>query len=185
MMYIFIIVIISILFPISIASAEDFEVDNYPIYQDGQLIIPRVDTPGQAGSFQDAIFRFDEQINAWRLLSIRETIVTDADEPLINKVEAIITDSSPVQVFLKIDGTFFSGCAQPGKVSQQLKDNKFEVLIHADHSKTPPGTGCTTGFVPFNTIMPLSVYSLGAGTYEYSVNGGNDGTFILAEDNKL
>ena len=128
MMYIFIIVIISILFPISLASAEDFEADNYPIYQGGQLIIPRVDTPNQAGSFQDAIFQFDERVNAWKLLSIRETIVTDTDEPLINKVETTITDSFPVQVFLKIDGVFFSGCAQLGQVSQQLKDNKWQAV---------------------------------------------------------
>ena len=36
-----------------------------PSYENGVLIIPRVDTPEQVGRYQDAIFQFDPQSNTW------------------------------------------------------------------------------------------------------------------------
>ena len=38
---------------------------------------------------------------------------------------------------------------------------------------------------PFRKTIPLPVYGLRAGTYSYSINGGNNGTFNLAVDNEL
>ncbi len=162
--------------------AKDFETNNYPTYQDGKLIIPRVDTSDQIGNFQNAVYQFDEQTDTWRL---QDFITAISSSLIINKVELSITESFPVQVFLKIYGDFTNGCEKPGQVNQKLDGNKFEMYIHADHSPRPPGTSCTTSLVPFETLVPLSVYGLSAGNYEYSVNGGDVGTFTLAEDNKL
>ncbi len=91
----------------------------------------------------------------------------------------------PVQVFLNIDGDLFLRCSDLGQISQKLIDNRFEVLIHDGPSNIGPGDGCGDATKPFEKIIPLSVYGLSAGTYEYSVNGGNIGTFTLTVDNKL
>ncbi len=182
-MKIFIITLISFVFLIKLASADDSGMtDNYPMYQDGELIIPRVDTVEQAGNFQDAKFMFNEQTGTWKLEEFKTKTTNDT---LINGVELILTNTMPIQAFLKVNGALTFACSELGQVSQRVKDNRFEILIHDGPSTIPPGTGCNAGTKPFETIVPLSVYSLSAGTYEYSVNGGDIGTFALIEDNVL
>lgn len=41
--------------------------NEYPVYRDGTLTVPRVDTDEQAGIFQGGVFQYDASINAWRL----------------------------------------------------------------------------------------------------------------------
>jgi len=165
------------------AFSENAPIIEHPIYRDGILTIPRVDTDGQAGNFQNATFQFDSATGTWRLLDFRETIITPGQGIVPDKVGAIITGSSPIQVFIKVSGQFSNGCEQFGQINQQLKDNKFEITMHL--APIPTDTVCTQSLVPYEKIIPLQVYDLPAGTYKYSVNGEHTGTFSLTSDNKL
>ncbi len=153
----------------------------HPVYKDGKLTIPRVDTDLQAGNFQDATFFFDRATNAWQLLDYRETLLIPGQSPYLDTVEAIVTDSIPVQVFLKISGNLPTPCSRFGQINQRLKINKFEVTMHVASSLL--STSCIQVLEPFVKIIPLEVFGLSAGTYEYSVNGEYSGTFSLTTNN--
>ncbi len=173
---------------------------DYPSYQDGILTIPRVDTSGQAGTFQDVKIQLTEQ-GDWRLTDFKavgRVVGTSVlIRPIADTVETIVTDTFPVQVFLKVKGVFTNGCTEMGKIPQRLKDNRFEVVMYAERHN--PEDTCTANVVDFEKIIPLSVYGLSAGTYEYSLSGVRifgtagegtlpktfTGTFSLAKDNKF
>lgn len=160
--------------------------NDFPTYQDGELVIPRVDTPGQAGNFQDAMFQFDSQAGTWTLLGFRDMTITPGQGGLfIDQVEIIITNDIPVQVFLKVTGQDGS-CGGLGQVNQRLKDNRFEVAMSI--APFPVDQACTADVELFEKIIPLHVYGLPAGIYEYSVVNATDigigtGTFTLIENN--
>lgn len=158
---------------------------DYPVYRDGILTIPRVDTDKQAGNYQKAELQFDSTTNTWKLLNFIESKVNPGPATYQEKVEAIITGSSPVQVFLKISGEFSNGCEYFQQINQILKNNKFEITLHLGPNPFPPGIACTAALVPYEKIIPLKVYGLPAGTYEYSVNGEHTGSFTLTKDNTL
>ncbi|GKS70454.1 hypothetical protein W03_24580 [Nitrosomonas sp. PY1] len=52
-------------------------------------------------------------------------------------------------------------------------------------TKIPLDSICTAAIQPFLKVIPLDVYGLDAGIYEYSVNAGNNGAFELLKDNRL
>lgn len=174
------------LLPVCSTFAEDNIADDYPTYQDGVLTIPRVDTPDQAGSYLDGTFQYVGQ-NLWELQSFKTANEYPLQKAPIEQVELIVTDSFPTQVFLKIQGTFTNGCGNLGPINQRLIDHRFEVTVHAEYPDLPPGTyACTAEVRSFEKIIPLSVYGLSAGNYEYSINDGDYvGTFTLTKDNKL
>jgi len=60
--------------------------------------------------------------------------------------------------------------------------NKFDIWMYSTNKDE---SDCGFEFGPFTQIIPLPVYSLKKGEYEYSVNGRYTGTFKLAENNKL
>lgn len=154
---------------------------DYPVYKDGKLTIPRVDTAEQAGNYQKVEFQYDSAMDSWKLINVVETKAVAFG----GKTEAIITDSSPVQVFLKITGWFSNGCEFFQQTNQTLKNNKFEVTLHMGPNPFPPDMLCTMALVPYEKTIPLEVYGLPAGTYEYSVNGETAGSFTLVQDNTL
>ncbi|MDR4514606.1 hypothetical protein [Nitrosomonas sp.] len=148
-----------------------------PSYENGVLIIPRVDTPEQVGRYQDAIFQFDPQSNTWALQHVTST---QYNAPRIWSVDVrVIDDAFPIQVFLQVTGDH--GCGGLGQINVRRSDNLFEVQI----SEIQLGSeiGCTADIKEFVRIIPLNVYRLNAGIYQYSVNGGNPGTFSLVKDN--
>ncbi len=155
----------------------------HPLYQDGKLTIPRVDTSAQAGRYQDIQLQFNAATNTWTLTNFRDTLIVPGQGVYLDQVETIITTSFPVQVLLKISGNFPNGCGGFGQINQRMQSNKFEIAMH--HAFIPPGTFCTAALVPFVKIIPLQVYGLPAGTYEYSINGELTGTFNLSRDNQL
>jgi hypothetical protein len=63
-------------------------------------------------------------------------------------------------------------------MSSKLLVKRFDIWMY------PKRSHCGTGS-PFTHLIPLPVYSLNKGEYEYSINGRYTGTFHLAEDNKL
>jgi len=156
---------------------------DYPVYKHGKLAIPRVDTEAQSGNYQNVEFQFDNATNTWKLLNFVESIATPSTQP--EKVEVIITYSSPVQVFLKISGAFSNGCGFFQQINQTLKNNTFEITLHLGPNPMPPDIFCTMALVPYEKIIPLEVYGLPAGIYEYRVNGGHAGSFTLTKDNTL
>ncbi|GAB4267483.1 MAG: hypothetical protein Kow0065_18080 [Methylomicrobium sp.] len=157
----------------------------YPSYADGLLTIPRIDTAERAGSFQDAQLQFDPQSGHWRLLEFKATANETFREFSSDNVELIMTDTSPTQVFLKIQTFAGNGCEQLGQVNQRLTDQHIEVTLTLVNPLANEPVACTMALVPLETIVPLQVYGLSAGAYEYSVNGQTVGSFTLARDNHL
>ncbi len=166
-------------------SQQNTPASDYPIFKDRKLTIPRIDTEEQAGNYQKAEFQFDDSTNSWKLLNYIETKIVPGPATYEEKVEAIIIDSSPVQVFLKVSGQFSNGCAYFQQINQTLKNNTFKITLHLGPNPFPSGIACTLSLVPYEKIIPLEVYGLPAGTYEYSVNEQHTGTFTLSKDNTL
>ncbi|SEQ79267.1 hypothetical protein SAMN05421690_1001170 [Nitrosomonas sp. Nm51] len=148
-----------------------------PSYENGVLIIPRVDTLEQVGRYQDAIFQFDPQSNTWVLQHVTSARY---NAPRIWSVDVrVIDDAFPIQVFLQVTGDH--GCGGLGQINVRRSGNLFEVQI--SEIQLGPEIGCTADIKEFVRIIPLNVYRLNAGVYQYSVNGGNPGTFSLVKDN--
>lgn len=83
-------------------------------------------------------------------------------------------------------GNLSDSCQALGQINQRLQDHRFEVIVHVVSSiSDDDSTVCMPVLVPFEKIVPLSVYGLSAGTYEYVVNGEHAGTFDLTNDNEL
>ncbi len=167
------------------AFSQNTPATDYPTYRDGTLTIPRVDTDAQAGNYQKVELQLESATNTWRLVNFVETKINPGPVTYEEKVEVIVTDSSPVQVFLKISGQFGSGCEYFQQINQVLKNNKFEITLHLGPNPPSPDILCTMALVPYEKIIPLEVYGLPAGDYEYSVNGEHTGTFTLTKDNTL
>lgn len=176
-------VIASLIVPI--LSQPNANASDYPLFRDGKLTIPRVDTDAQLGNFQNAEFQYDHSTNRWKLNHFVETKIAPGPVTYEEKVEAIVVDTSPVQVFLKITGQFSDGCTFFQQINQVLKDHTFEIILHVGPNPIPPDIACTMALVPYEKIIPLEVYGLSAGTYEYIVNGTHTGTFTLSKDNSL
>lgn len=159
--------------------------DGNPIYseQTEVLSIPSVDAIDRPGFYQDVRVEFVTQ-DLWRLEGVEEG--KEIDE--IEHVELIKTDTFPMQAFLRVEGTFTSGCQEIGKVSQRLIDNTFEVAVYYENNewtRAPTDIVCPQVLVPFSRVIPLRVYSLEAGTYDYSVNGEHEGAFEIQVLNEL
>ncbi len=154
---------------------------DYPVYRDGILTVPRVDTDAQSGLFQDGVFQYDSTVDAWRLVEFQTVPVSPIFLVEGDGVEAIVTDTFPIQVLLKVKGNFSDSCGVPGRISQRLEDNRFEIVINVSNDSQ----ACFPALVPFEKTIPLEVYGLPAGVYEYTVNGEQSGTFELTADNNL
>lgn len=168
---------------VNAAFSQDTAIIEHPVYKDGKLTIPRVDTDVQAGNFQDVEFQFDDATNTWKLLNYRVTTIIPGQSVFLDSVSTIVTDFLPAQVFLMINGNLPTPCHQFGQINQRLKDNKFEISMHL--APPSPNTLCAQVIQPFEKIIPLQVYGLPAGTYEYTVNGQHAGTFSLTIDNNF
>lgn len=164
-----------------IAESTSFSNNNVPSYENGVLTIPRVDTPDQIGNYQDATFKFDPQLNTWILQHVNPAKFSSSNLKIKSVQVFTIDDSFPTQVFLQVVGNFT--CGEFGQINTRRKDNLFEVQISV--IPPPPGQACTMDIKEFIRVIPLDVYRLNAGDYQYSINGGNLGSFSLAKDNKF
>lgn len=91
-----------------------------------------------------------------------------------------------MQVFLKISGMNHAGCSEVGSANTSMLGNKFKVFLYYDPKSIPAADVACLGWVrPFTKTVPLPVYSLQLGRYEYEVNGIFRGEFTLAVDNRL
>lgn len=178
------------------ALVEYASANEHPFYSDPVLTIPSVDTSSQAGTFQDVKLRLCED-GKWSLESFKMAGTFPMEYLVVDTVDTIVTNSFPVQVFLNVRGYLTNGCSVPGRISQRLTANNFEVVMYAEDTRpNPVDYACTAQITNFEQIIPLSVYGLSAGTYTYSLTGlsftgeGSSlktftGTFNLAQDNRL
>lgn len=148
------------------------------------MTVPRVDTDEQIGLFQNGVFQYDAAIDAWRLQDYQIAPFVDIFLLEENNVEVIVKEALPVQVFLKVKGSFGSPCEKVGRISHRLKGNRFDVVITMV-STASDVVGCPTVVMPFETVIPLPMYGLAAGIYNYIVNGKMTGSFELKSDNNL
>jgi len=163
------------------ADSTNFSNNNAPSYENGVLTIPRVDTPDQVGNYQDAVLRFNPKLSTWVLQQVIPAKFNSSN-PRIKSVNVfVINDSFPTQVFLQVIGDFT--CGEFGQINIGRKENLFDIQISV--TPTPPGQACTTDITEFVRVIQLDVYRLSAGDYQYSINGGNQGTFTLTKDNKF
>ncbi len=162
-------------------SASVLNNNNVPSYKNGVLTIPRVDTSYQIGDYQDARFTYDPQLNAWILRDVNPAKFNSANPRIKSVNVSVIDDSFPTQVFLQVVGDFT--CGELGQINTGREGNLFEVQISV--IPTPPGQLCTQNITEFVRVIQLDVYRLDAGDYQYSINGGNSGTFSLTESNKF
>lgn len=158
-----------------------------PIYNNGVLTIPHVDTATQLGQYQDITFKLTDQGN-WQLLNLKAigTVIDTLDTRLVplSRVEIVMTNTFPTQVFLRLSGGL-SGCFSQtlGQINQQLVNNQFNVVVTASYYVDPYTPGlCPAISSSFVKTIPLAVYGLSAGTYSYNVNGIT-GTFQLVANN--
>ncbi len=154
-----------------------------PVYKNGLLTIPTVNTAEQVGQYQDVTFKLTEQ-GYWQLSSLKAmgSVIGNSGLGLapISKVEVVKTDTFPTQVFLRVSGAFSDGCPHMGQVNQRLENNRFDITVANQYVV---GIPCPAIQTPFVKTFPLAVYGLSAGAYSYNVNG-TTGTFTLATDNK-
>ncbi|MBS4095663.1 MAG: hypothetical protein KGZ83_02355, partial [Sulfuricella sp.] len=99
-----------------------------PLYKDGVLTIPTVNTPEQVGKYQDVTFKLTEQGN-WQLSSFKAigTVTENSGlglAPIVN-VDVVKTNTFPVQVLLRVSGSFGDGCPHMGQINQRLENNRF------------------------------------------------------------
>lgn len=149
----------------------------------GDLFIPMVDAGDMPGHFQDIGLRASGD-NQWTVTNIKEGVLLD----VIESVEVVQTDSTPVQVLLKIEGTFPTGCGDFGYVRESVAENHYEVrayYLNDTWLESPEVVLCMQVTRPFTKYLPLSVYGQQAGEYSYSLNESFSGTFTLAEDNVM
>lgn len=151
-----------------------------PRFEQNLLIVPSVDTEASAGTFQDVRIEITEQ---------GELKLLDYVDPIpfrfLQEFEILQTDSFPVQATLKITG-YESGCLNLGQIRQRRTGNIIELFIYLLNNLAVTNPGeivCTADVRYFTKYVPLSIYGLDAGNYQYSVNGEIIGEFSLSEFN--
>jgi hypothetical protein len=160
-----------------------------PVYKDdnGRLSIPRVDTPGKVGQFQDVLLQRSPQ-GTFSIVSLQTLGQGTLYDLLgIAQVDVSKAGSMPASVFLRVSGSDptcdFAGAV---RVHQRREGTRFDIQLSAPHHQ-PIGTPqvCTANIRNYRLTVPLEVYGLAAGTYSYTVNGGHSGQFTLEQDNRF
>ncbi|MEX0617952.1 MAG: hypothetical protein WDZ76_02995 [Pseudohongiellaceae bacterium] len=143
-----------------------------------ELVIPSVGYMNAPGYYQDVVLQTDNFGDTWALKAaeVGELISTVADVE-----EIVFSDEIPVQVFLRVQGTFASACTLVGTHGISIDGYDVNVFLYSDFF---PGD-CIDTEVSFEKVIQLPTYGLAAGTYSYSVNGEFIGQFELTEKNVL
>jgi hypothetical protein len=157
--------------------------DSLPMYTEstGELFIPIADSSSLHGYFQEVRLTPVGE-NLWALNEFKAGKSLD----VIEAVELIRIDSSPVQILLKISGTFPSGCGEIGYIREHNSDNHFDITVFYKNDawlENPGEIACTAALRPFSKIIPLQVYGLDQGEYQYTVNSNFLGSFTLTSKN--
>ncbi len=160
-----------------------------PNYQNGMLTIPSVDTSEQVSKYSDITFSLNPD-GSWKLNSYKESGIADPLKPYetvrlapIDKVDFIMTNTLPIQVFLHVSGIFPQSCHQLGQINYRLESNTFNIAVDEIDDSLVTLTCRLYRADTFETTFALPVFGLKAGTYNYNVNGKFSGSFVLDADN--
>jgi hypothetical protein len=158
-----------------------FALDN-PIYQNGILTIPHVDTPEMVGKYLD-IKMTPTNEGTWKLDTYKEA-GTRQFRLQDSNVDLIVTNSLPRQVLLSLTGYYACHYPPIGQINYRLDNNVFDITVH-DPNEYKEITFCPAITLYFQRTISLPVFGLKAGTYTYKVNGKYEGSFILDVDNNI
>jgi hypothetical protein len=85
----------------------------------------------------------------------------------IDSVDALLMESFPVQIMLKVKGYQPDGCEMPVQVEQSREGNTVTVEIFRE---LPPDTGCPAVIKQYDATIKLDG-GFESGTYTIDVNG--------------
>lgn len=104
------------------------------------------------------------------------------NEAVIDTVNIVIAESSPVQVNAVVKGTLPDGCVKIERIGQERGD--YTILATIITSRQPDA-GCIAQLQSFEQVLPLDVSDLPPGTYTVTVQGTNrvSATFQLGGGN--
>ncbi|MBB1487244.1 hypothetical protein [Oceanospirillum sediminis] len=148
-----------------------------PFYSNDTLIIPRISQADEPVAYQNVVLEKTER-GDWQLKRATESHLLN----VIDRADLIQVDAFPVQAYLKIIGSFTNGCGAVGDVVTEVSGNSINISVYSEPYEATL-VACTMAMVPFNHVVPLPVYGLQAGEYQYSVNGTFSGSFTLDKDN--
>jgi homogentisate 1,2-dioxygenase len=152
-----------------------------PTYDNGMLVIPSVDTLEQVGRYRNIRMALTGT-GTWTLRSYIDTLYHGRLTP--QKVDLITTTTLPKRVYLHLEGP--STCmGLVGKVVQRVDNNVFNIVVNVDVYNSHGDAFCMNPDWTFHKTIELPVLGLKAGTYAYTVNGTNKGSFTLDVDNNL
>ena len=158
------------------------EPDNF--YHDGILSIPGIVTLDHSVLYHSIQLHYDPAIDAYKLVRVN---AIPLNEDIVAQVDLIVTGEQPIQAILKLSGYFNYSCGNVLIVNQGHTHLRFEVTVafYNQFSGTDTEPPCTTDDKLYTIVLPLQVYGLSTGTYEYVVNGTHTGTFELKSENVI
>lgn len=166
---------------------KDDEQGNAFYHDSGTLSIPSVDALGQPGLYRKFFLQYDSDIDAYKLMRVDAVPLT---EDIVKQIDLVVTDEKPIQVFLKASVYFSYSCGNALIVDQTVGKYldrpqyrlHFEVTV-AFYNFLNLEAPCVTDDKLCAFILPLKVYGLSTGVYEYVVNGTHTETFELKSQN--
>jgi hypothetical protein len=169
-------------FAISVMIAGSSFASENPLYEENpsRVSIPAVTAGDQYGAYQDLALRFKDS-DTLELVSVQEGVLLN----YINQVKVLKPNTVPAQVFLEISGEFPSGCGKIGHIVQHEANGLISVNVYFENDdwlRNPELVPCTLAMRPFREVIPLQVYGLSAGEYQYTLNNTFTGSFTLAAD---
>lgn len=78
---------IAVLLTSFVFSQRNVHASDYPVFRDGKLIIPRVDTDAQPGNFQNAELQFENSLKAGNSTSLSKLKLFPALQPMMKKLK--------------------------------------------------------------------------------------------------
>ena len=119
-------VVASLLFTAAVWSADA------PYFDGAVLTIPRVDTPGQVGKYQEGVMRRNPD-GTWSITSLRSTEPYSALSNLYNnwRVQVVTTSvpAGPVSVYLRVRGLEGACPYWPVRMHQRRKGSEISVNL--------------------------------------------------------
>jgi hypothetical protein len=146
-----------------------------PVYQNGILTIPYVDTSEQLGKYLD-ITMTQTKGGAWKLNSYKEST---SKLIVVTQATVITNEVLPKQVFLRLSGYT---CGSINHTIYRIDKNGFNIVLHDDYGLDSRLNPCVASIKTKTIALP--VYGLKTDTYTFDVNGKKGG-FYLATDNRL
>ena len=162
---------------------------NNPLFQNGILTMPYVDTPEKIGRYKDVQLKIDENdpnhYYRWNLIGFRDSLLENRIYSDKLKVDLITTNTLPKQVFLYLEGNFTCSTIVTN-VNFRIDNNVFNIDVDMENNSIlSNGFTCFGATWNFQRTIALPVFGLKAGTYTYKFNGVQKGSFTLDVDNTL